>query len=157
MDIVLLILAGIFMLLGIIGCFLPILPGPPISYIGLLLMQLQSEAPFTTKFMIIWLFVTIAVTALDYVIPAMGTKRYGGSRLGVIGTFIGLVVGLFFVPVGIVVGPLLGALLGEYLAGKESKEAMRAAFGSFVGFLLGTLLKLVVSIFMTFYYITNFF
>ncbi|MEM1406549.1 MAG: DUF456 domain-containing protein [Bacteroidota bacterium] len=156
MDIVLLILTGILMFVGIIGCFLPILPGPPVSYCGLLLMQLQSEAPFSTKFMIIWLLITIAVTALDYVIPAYGTKRYGGSRLGVIGTFAGLILGLFFVPVGIIVGPLLGALLGEYMAGKESKEAMRAAWGSFVGFLLGTLIKLVASVVMTFYYITNF-
>lgn len=119
-------------------------------------MQLQSEAPFSTKFMIIWLLITIAVTTLDYLIPAYGAKRYGGSRLGVIGTFAGLIVGLFFVPVGIIVGPLLGALLGEYMAGKESKDAMRAAWGSFVGFLLGTLIKLVASVVMLFYYITNF-
>ena len=155
MDIILIILAGILMFVGIIGCFLPILPGPPISYGGLLLMQLQSEAPFSTKFMIIWLMITIVVTGLDYVIPAYGTKRYGGSRMGVIGTFVGLIVGLFFSPVGIIVGPLLGALAGEYLVGKESKEAMRAAWGSFMGFLVGTLVKLVASIFMTFYYITS--
>ncbi len=155
MDIILIILAGILMFVGIIGCFLPILPGPPISYGGLLLMQLQSEAPFSTKFMIIWLAITIVVTGLDYVIPAYGTKRYGGSRLGVVGTFVGLIVGLFFSPVGIIIGPLLGALAGEYLAGKESKEAMRAAWGSFMGFLVGTLVKLVASIFMTFYYITS--
>lgn len=156
MDIVLIILAGILMFVGIVGCFLPVLPGPPISYAGLLLMQFQSEVPFSTRFMVIWLLITIAVTALDYIIPAYGTKRYGGSRLGIAGTFIGLIIGLFFMPVGIVVGPLLGALLGEYIAGKESKEAMRAAWGSFVGFLVGTLVKLVASIIMTFYYITNF-
>ncbi|MEM7110034.1 MAG: DUF456 domain-containing protein [Bacteroidota bacterium] len=155
MDIVLMILAGILMLSGIIGCFLPIIPGPPLSYGGLLLLQFQSEAPFTTKFMIIWLAITMVVTGLDYIIPAYGTKRYGGSRLGVIGTFAGLFVGLFFMPVGIILGPLLGALLGEYLAGKKSKDAMRAAWGSFVGFLVGTLIKLVASILMTFYFITN--
>ncbi|MEM6522184.1 MAG: DUF456 domain-containing protein [Bacteroidota bacterium] len=155
MDIVLMILAGILMFMGIIGCFLPIVPGPPLSYGGLLLLQFLSEAPFTTKFMIIWLVITVLVTGLDYVIPAYGTRRYGGSRLGVIGTFVGLIVGLFFIPVGIIAGPLLGALLGEYLAGKESKEAMRAAWGSFLGFLVGTLIKLVASIFMTFYYITS--
>ncbi|MEM9856242.1 MAG: DUF456 domain-containing protein [Bacteroidota bacterium] len=154
MDIVLMVLAGILMLAGIIGCFLPIVPGPPLSYGGLLVLQFQSEAPFTTKFMIIWFVITVVVTGLDYIIPAYGTKRYGGSRLGVIGTFVGLLVGLFFIPIGIIVGPLLGALLGEYLAGKESKEAMRAAWGSFVGFLVGTLVKLVASIFMIFYYVT---
>ncbi len=155
MDIALLILAGFFMLIGILGCFLPVLPGPPLSYVGLLLMQLQSEAPFTLNFMILWLVITIVVTGLDYVIPAYGTRRYGGSKWGVLGTFIGLVIGLFFTPVGIIVGPLLGALVGEYIAGKDSKDAMRAAWGSFVGFLLGTLIKLTASLFMTGYYIAN--
>lgn len=143
------------MLIGILGCFLPVLPGPPLSYVGLLLMQLQSEAPFTLNFMILWLVITIVVTGLDYVIPAYGTRRYGGSKWGVLGTFIGLVIGLFFTPVGIIVGPLLGALVGEYIAGKDSKDAMRAAWGSFVGFLLGTLIKLTASLFMTGYYIAN--
>ncbi len=155
MDIVLLIVAGFFILVGILGCFLPVLPGPPLSYAGLLLMQLQSEAPFSTNFMITWLVIAIVVTALDYVIPAYGTKRYGGSKLGVIGTFVGLVMGLFFTPVGIILGPLLGALVGEYIAGKDSKDAMRAAWGSFVGFLLGTLVKLTASLFMAYYYFSN--
>ncbi|TRX57751.1 DUF456 domain-containing protein [Fulvivirga sp. M361] len=152
MDIVLFVIVGILMLVGIIGCFLPILPGPPITYTGLLLLQLRSEAPFSTKFMVIWLLITIAVTVLDYIIPAYGTKKYGGSRLGVIGTFAGLIIGLFFSPVGIIVGPLLGALIGEYVAGKNSKQALKAAWGSFVGFLLGSLIKLIACLFMCYYY-----
>ena len=140
------------MLTGVIGCFLPVLPGPPISYVGLLLLQLLPETPFSTRFMIIWLLVTVGVTVLDYVIPAYGTKKYGGSRWGVAGTFIGLIIGVFFAPAGIILGPLLGALVGEYLAGKNSQQAFKAALGSFVGFLLGSLIKLIACMFMFYYY-----
>lgn len=158
MDIFLLILAGVFMIVGIIGCVLPILPGPPISYVGLLLMQFTSEPPFTTNFMIFWAVVAIGVTVLDYVIPAYGTKKYGGSRAGVIGTFIGLGVGIFvFPPFGIIIGPLIGAFLGELYVGKSSSQSFRAAIGSFVGFLLGTLVKLIASGIMIFYYFSNLF
>lgn len=135
---------------------LPILPGPPISYMGLLLLQLQEVAPFSTQFMIIWLGITVVVVVLDYLIPAFGTKRYGGSRWGIAGTMIGLVVGIFvFPPLGIIIGPIVGALVGEALSGKTSQEALRAAFGSFVGFLFGTLIKLVASSFMVYYFIDS--
>jgi len=154
MDILWIILGSIFMLVGLIGCLLPVLPGPPLSYIGLLLLQLMEEPPFTIEFMIIWLVVTIVVVALDYVVPAYGAKRYGGSKYGVWGTIIGLIVGVFiFPPFGIIIGPIAGALIGEYMSGKDSKKAMRAAFGSFVGFLLGTFIKLVASSVMTYYFV----
>lgn len=158
MDIFLIVLAGIFMLLGIIGCVLPILPGPPISYVGLLLMQFTTNPPFTTDFMIFWAVIAVGVTVLDYVIPAYGTKKYGGSRAGIIGTFVGLAIGIFaFPPFGIIIGPLIGAFVGELIVGKDSKESFRAAIGSFVGFLLGTLIKLVTCGIMSFYYISNLF
>ncbi|MEL7002772.1 MAG: DUF456 domain-containing protein, partial [Bacteroidota bacterium] len=145
---------------GIIGCLLPVLPGPPLSYAGLLLMQLKTEPPFTTNFMLFWAAVAVGVTVLDYIIPAYGTKKYGGSRAGVIGTFVGLFVGIFFVPfpiVGIILGPLVGAFIGESIMGKNRKDSFRAAFGSFVGFLFGTLIKLIASGVMTFYYVSSFF
>ena len=94
MDIFLAVIAGVLLLVGLIGCILPILPGPPLSYLGLLLMQLRSDTPFSTKFMIVWAVITVAVTLLDYWIPAYGTKRFGGTRYGVYGTLVGLIVGL---------------------------------------------------------------
>ena len=154
MDILWIILGSLCMLVGLIGCLLPILPGPPISYIGLLLLQLIEETPFSTQFMIIWLGITVVVVILDYLIPAFGTKKYGGSRWGIAGTMVGLIVGIFvFPPLGIIIGPIVGALIGEALSGKTSQEAMRAAFGSFIGFLFGTLIKLVASSFMIYYFI----
>lgn len=142
------------MVVGLIGCLLPVLPGPPLSYIGLLFLQLLEVPPFSLKFMLIWLAITVVVVVLDYAVPAYGTKRYGGSKWGVWGSILGLIVGIFvFPPVGIIVGPIVGALAGEFYSGKNSKQAMRAAFGSFVGFLLGTFLKLVASSFMTYYFV----
>lgn len=104
--------------------------------------------------MIIWLGIVVVVVVLDYLIPAFGTKKYGGSRWGVAGTVIGLVVGIFvFPPFGIIIGPIAGALVGEAMSGKTSQQAMRAAFGSFVGFLFGTLIKLIASSFMIYHFV----
>ncbi|MDX1627522.1 MAG: DUF456 domain-containing protein [Fulvivirga sp.] len=154
MDILWIIIGSICMLTGLIGCLLPVLPGPPISYLGLLVLQLQENAPFSLKFMLIWAGITVIVTVLDYVVPAYGTKHYGGSKWGIWGTVLGLIVGIFvFPPFGIIIGPVVGALIGEAISGKDSKAAFRAAFGSFVGFLFGTLIKLVASSFMTFYFV----
>jgi uncharacterized protein YqgC (DUF456 family) len=80
---------------------------------------------------------------LDYVIPAWGTKRYGGTKYGVWGSTIGVFVGMFFGAIGIIVGPLVGAIVGELIGGKGQKEALRAGWGSFVGILCGTVLKLI--------------
>ncbi|ELR70413.1 hypothetical protein C900_03767 [Fulvivirga imtechensis AK7] len=153
MDIFFAVLGGLFMLAGIAGSVLPVLPGPPLSLVGLLLLQLQENPPFTTNFLLIWTAITIGVVLIDYFIPAYGTKKFGGTKWGVWGTFVGLIVGLFFSPIGIIIGPLLGALIGELIAGKSSGQAFKAAIGSFVGFILGTVLKLGVCLVMTYYYI----
>lgn len=153
MDILLILIAAIFMIVGLIGCLLPILPGPPFNYIGLLIIQLLNPPPFSLKFMLVWLLITVVVVALDYVVPIYGTKKYGGSRFGVWGSVLGLVIGLFFFPLGIVIGPILGALIGELLSGKKYAEASKAALGSFAGFLAGTLLKLLASSFMIYYFV----
>ncbi|WP_321373549.1 DUF456 domain-containing protein [uncultured Draconibacterium sp.] len=154
MDILLIVLGSIFIISGILGCVLPIIPGPPLSYIGLLLLHFTERYQFSSKFLIIWAIITVVVYALDYLIPAWGTKKFGGSKRGVWGSIIGLVIGLFFFPpFGIIIGPFLGAVIGELTAGKESGEALKSGFGSFMGFLAGTLLKLITSGMMTWYFI----
>jgi uncharacterized protein YqgC (DUF456 family) len=141
------------MISGILGGVLPVLPGPPLSYIGLLLLHFTERYHFSERFLIIWAVITVLVYALDYVIPVWGTKRYGGSKRGVWGSIIGLIVGLFFFPpFGIIIGPFIGAVLGELSSGKDSGSALRSGFGSFVGFLAGTLLKLITSGLMTWYF-----
>jgi uncharacterized protein YqgC (DUF456 family) len=151
MDIFWMIVASIVMLAGIAGSFLPVLPGPPLSYAALWIMQLRSEPPFTVQFLLVFLAITVGVTILDYVIPVYGTKKFGGSKYGVWGSTIGLVVGMFFPPVGLIVGPFLGALAGELLGNTKAEHALRAAVGSFIGFLFGTLLKLITCIIMGYY------
>ena len=154
MDIFLIIIGSLLMIIGFLGCFLPILPGPPISYLGLIALQYTSEVSFSTNFLISWGIITAVVFGLDYVIPSFGTKKYGGTRAGVIGSMIGLIVGLFlFPPIGIIIGPMLGAFIGELFTGRNSKEALRAAWGSFLGFLIGTLLKMVASVMMIYYFV----
>lgn len=146
----------ILIVVGLLGCIVPIIPGPPISYVGLLMLQLTEEAPLTTRILLIWLGVTIAVTVLDYAVPVYGTKKYGGSKQGVWGSMIGLFIGIFFFPpIGLIVGPFLGAIIGEMIAGKDSNNALRAGFGSFVGLLFGTLLKLIASAWMVFIFFKN--
>ena len=147
MEYILLILSFICLIVGLFGSFLPVLPGPPVSWIGVLLLYLTKGIPFSHA--VVWgtLLIAVVVTVLDYVIPALGTKRFGGSSFGVWGTNIGLIIGLFFPPFGFIIGPFLGALAGEFINdSKDFNKALKAALGSFLGFLASTLIKLVVCI-----------
>ena len=149
MDIALLILGLILMILGILGSFLPVLPGTPLSWIGLLLLYLTKAVPDDWVFLGITLAIAVLVFVLDYIIPALGTKKFGGSKWGMIGTTVGLLVALIF-PIfgffGIIIWPFIGALVGELINKADKKTAMKAAFGSFLGFLTGTFLKFVVTV-----------
>ncbi|MFT6930228.1 MAG: hypothetical protein ACI8VZ_001203 [Candidatus Paceibacteria bacterium] len=148
MDILLVILGFALMLTGIIGSFLPILPGPPISWVGLLLLYFTSVIPMDWLFLGITLVIAVLVLGLDYIIPVIGTRKFGGSKAGMIGTTIGLLVAIIF-PIfglfGIVIWPFIGALAGELLNRADHKKALKSAFGSFLGFLTGTFLKFLVA------------
>ncbi|WP_298473895.1 DUF456 domain-containing protein [uncultured Maribacter sp.] len=147
MDIFLLIIGFALMFIGIIGSFLPVLPGPPIGWLGLLVLYLTNAVPKDYWILGVTLAVALVVWALDYIIPALGTKKFGGTKAGMIGTSLGLIVGLIApIPGGIIIGPFVGALIGELLNKADQKTALKAAFGSFLGFLTGTFLKFVVSI-----------
>jgi uncharacterized protein YqgC (DUF456 family) len=153
MDTLWLIVGIILMLVGIVGCILPFLPGPPLCYAALLIQQLRTDSPYTAKFLWIWAGITVLVTVLDYIIPIYGTRKFGGSRYGVWGCIIGLIAGFWFGPLGIIVGPFAGAFIGEMMANNNSERALKAAWGSFVGFLFGTLLKLIACFIMAWYLI----
>ena len=149
MDVFLLILAGLCMLIGIIGCIVPGLPGVPIAYAGLWIAQATERVDFSWQTLLIWGVVTIVVSVLDYVVPAWGTKKFGGTKFGVWGSTIGVFIGLFFGAAGVILGPLAGAIIGELIGGKKSSEALRAGWGSFIGLLCGTILKLICCGLMT--------
>mgnify|MGYP001818597195 CR=1 FL=1 len=149
MDIALLVLGFILMFVGILGSFLPVLPGPLVSWVGLLVLSLTKVIPIDWWFLGITLAIALIVFTLDYIIPAVGTRKFGGTKAGMFGTMIGLLVALFFPilgPFGIIIWPFAGALVGELMNKADKKTATKAAFGSFIGFLTGTFLKFVVTI-----------
>ena len=142
-DLLLVFFGFLLMLIGIAGSILPVLPGTPISWLGLVVLYLAPSIPFDWTFIIITGVVALTIYVLDYLIPAMGTKRFGGSRAGAWGTTIGLLVGIIApIPFGILIGPFVGALFGELLFNNtEGPQAFKAAVGSFIGFLASTFLK----------------
>jgi len=155
MDIVLIILGALCLLLGVVGCIVPALPGVPLAYAGLWLLHATDRVQFSWQFLLIWGIVVVIVQVLDYIVPAWGTKKYGGSKAGVWGSTIGLIIGLFMGPWGIILGPFVGAVVGELLSGKQTRDALRAGWGSFVGLLAGTILKLVCCGMMTYYFLAE--
>ncbi len=150
-------IAGFLLIVvGLFGSALPVLPGPPLAWAGYLLLKWTPYiddrlSAYNTSLWIL-LFFVILVTILDYVVPVLGTKKWGGSKAGMWGATIGLVIGLFLGPIGIIFGPFFGAFLGELISGKKQKEALRAGWGSFLGFLLGVGMKLMVCGVILFFY-----
>lgn len=144
MHILLILLGVIALLLGLTGCILPMLPGPPIAYVALLLLQLTSSAPFTIIQLLLWLLLVVFVQLIDYFLPMLGTKYSGGGRWGSRGCLVGTLIGLFFMPWGLLVGPFLGAYVGTLIEGRSQADAFKSGFGSLLGFLLGTVLKCLV-------------
>lgn len=152
-DYLLLISGIILMILGIIGCLVPVLPGPPFSYIGIILLHFSRFGQFSGTTLIILAIVAVVVTILDYIVPVWGTRKFGGSKYGARGATVGLVVGIFLGPAGIIIGPLVGAFVGEMIFKDDINYALKAGFGSLLGFLAGIGLKLAASFVMTFYFI----
>jgi uncharacterized protein len=149
-----LLLAGFFcMLFGIVGSLLPALPGLPVSWLGLLLLYFIPEIPVNYWVLGITLLVVVVISILDYIIPGKGTKYFGGSKYGIWGTNIGLVIGLFFPPLGFVIGPFLGALVGELMYANDGNRALKAAFGSFLGLLASTFIKVMLSLVLLFVFL----
>lgn len=143
------VFAIICALVGIIGSIVPGLPGPPVSWAGMLLTYFAtngSDNPMTLTCLFIWLAVTIVVTVLDYMVPAWFTQVTGGNKGASIGAIVGLFAGMFIPPVGMIFGSLLGAFLGDLLVqDKGVWAAFKASIGAFLGFICGTGIKLIAS------------
>ncbi len=157
MDILLITLGVIALLIGLIGSVAPMLPGPPISYVGLLLLHFTEKVEFTVTQLTVWFLVVVIIQVLDYIIPMLGTKYLGGSKWGNTGCIIGTILGLFFLPWGIIVGPFLGAVIGELIGGYTNTQALKSGLGSLLGFLCGTFIKLVVCVYFCVEFMLAFF
>lgn len=150
MDLLLSITAFLLTLIGIAGCVIPVLPGPLLSYAGLLCAGSCSYSTLQPSALWLWFFITLAVTVADYLLPGWLAGLFGGSRAGRVGATLGMIAGfLFFNLLGVIVGPFVGACIGELLNdNRDTGRALRVGFGSFLSFLVGTGLKLTASTWM---------
>lgn len=138
----------VLVLVGLVGCILPVIPGPPLAWLGLLLIKFTTMSSLSWKTIIVMAVVTILATLLDYLFPAWITKKMGGSNWGAWGTVIGLIIGAIVLgPIGVIVGPFLGALVGEIMKRARSRNLNNnpwySAIGSLLGFTLGVGVKLI--------------
>jgi hypothetical protein len=155
LDTVLIVIGALLQIVGLAGCFLPWLAGPPFNFLGLIFLCLaKGWDTFSPAFLIVMAALTLLTMILDYVLPMAGARKYGSTKRGFWGAFLGMVVGvLFFPPFGMIIGAFIGAVVGELTAGKKNAEAMRAGWGVFLGVFVALISKLVVSGIMTFFFV----
>ena len=153
MDILFLVLSIGLVFLGIAGSFLPVLPGPLTSWGGLFLLDYHSKVEQNPSFLWVTFGIALAVFLLDYIIPALGTKKFGGTKSGVYGASIGLLIGLLFLgPFGVLAGPFFGAYAGELLHDNNQKKGLKSALGSLIGFLGGVFIKFSLAIIYLYFF-----
>ncbi|MEW6377737.1 MAG: DUF456 domain-containing protein [Thermodesulfobacteriota bacterium] len=155
LEVIAIIIGSILILLGLVGSILPVLPGPPISFVGLLLLALVNDfsPPLTSTLLMTLGIITVVVTAVDYVIPLFGANRYGASKWGVWGSLMGMAIGIFWSPFGMLLSAFARAVIAEWLVHKKKGQALKAGWGVVVGTLLGTILKLGISGMMAYYFV----
>ncbi|MEY5014593.1 MAG: hypothetical protein RIS92_951 [Verrucomicrobiota bacterium] len=138
---------------GVAGALLPIplLPGPPLVVAAALLHRFSfpQTSPVSWTLLVVLTFLAILTLVLDTVTGAIGAKKFGGTRWGVLGAFAGALLGLVAGgPVGLLIGPPLGVFTAEYLALNDPKKAWRATQGALLGMILGTLGRSLVTLAM---------
>lgn len=151
MEILLSILAVLLAIIGCIGCVVPVLPGVILSYAGYVCLYFCPYSEFSTTWLVIFGVLTIAITILDYILPAFMTKRFGGTKAGERGAMAGVIAGMFLGPLGIILGPFFGALLGELIHDNSDRQrAFKSGLASFLSFFVGTGIKLFLAFWLMF-------
>ena len=151
-DVALMVVGAVCLLVGFVGCVVPVLPGVACAYAALWTLYPTSHALTGDKLLFGGIVAVVAIV-LDYVVPALGAKKFNCSKWGVFGCMMGTIVGIFFAPLGLILGPFLGAVAGELVAGKEASAALRGGFGALLGFIAGVLLKFVVCALFTWWFV----
>jgi hypothetical protein len=153
------VLCSVLMLVGLAGVVLPILPGILVAWLGLFVFAIGTGFErISVAAVVVFFVLTVFTLALDFAAPMLGARKYKASKFGVLGAFLGFLIGLFvFGPLGIVLGPFVGALAGELIAKKDARRALKPAFGAFVGFIAGALVKIIVIFIMIGFFIASFF
>jgi uncharacterized protein len=147
MDFIFHVLGFLCLVIGLAGAVLP-LPGPPLSFMGILFLHSSEKIQFSESFLWSWGIITLVSVVLDYYAPIYTAKKLGGSSWGTWGATIGMVVGLFFGPLGMFLGAFLGAFIGEIGQGVASQQALKVAFGTFLGFAAGIILKISICLYL---------
>ena len=151
MELFFIIIVILLLIIGLIGSFFPAIPGPPISYVALLLSHFYIHPLKDKSDLWLWASVVVIVTILDFWVQIYAVKKVGGGKKAINGSILGLIIGFFFIPgIGLILGPFLGAFIGAKMEGENINNAFKIAFGAFSGFILGTLLKLIISIYITY-------
>lgn len=153
LTICLLIIAVVLSLIGVVGAIAPALPGPPLSFAALIIVYFVLPGSISLSLLITMGVLTLAAAALDYAAPIILTRVGGGSREAILGTTLGLLAGLFFMPLGLILGPLAGAFIGEYSHSAHLGKALWIAFLSFLSFVFTTVTKLILTAMITYYII----
>lgn len=153
MEVFLFVLAGVLILLSIIGSIVPGLPGPPLGLVGIMLLHFTDKVQLSLATIIICVVLTVLVTILDFYLPVFSSKFSGGSKLAIRGSIIGMLTGLLFTAVGVILGTLLGAIIGELLNGSDLYKSLKIGFVTFCGTILGTGLKVMLCSSFLFIYI----
>src|SRR5690554_3080501 len=146
-DVIWIILAGLLLLVGLVGTIAPVLPGLPLSWGGVLALKFipSTRDDISWGVIIILGVLTVVITLLDNVLPVWGARRTGGNKQVVWGATIGLLVGFFLGPLGIIFGPFMGALAGGLFSRTRFSLAFKQASGAFAGYLAGLMLKLITA------------
>ncbi len=154
-TIVLIIVGFLLIFAGIVGCILPVIPGPPLSFVALILLSIAYKwRPFSPLFLTVLGIITAIATVMDYLLPILTAKRYGASKFGIWGSIIGMIIGIvIFPPYGLIIGAFLGALFGELIFNKDNRRAANAGLGIFMGTMLGIVVKLSVSGVIAFFFV----
>tara|TARA_Y100001968_G_scaffold328349_1_gene375330 strand:+ start:1448 stop:1933 length:486 start_codon:yes stop_codon:yes gene_type:complete len=147
-EILILLIVFCFLVLGFLGAILPIIPGPLMSYFGVLGLHFFTDINFSHYEILVYGVMTLLVFMSDYLLQFLGVKKLGGQKNALLGTVLGVFIGFFFAPIGLILGPFIGAFLGSLIDNKEKNQAFRIALGALLGFLFGTFLKLIYSIYI---------
>ena len=143
-DIILILTAIILSIVGILGCIVPGLPGPPLNYISMLIIQYQYQS-FSYLTLIVFGILTALILVIDYILPIWFAKKFGATKQGIWGSVIGMVAGMFLTPIGMILGILLGAIIGDLIAGRTTSQASKSGLATFTGTLMSIGLKLMIS------------
>ena len=153
------VLAGVLVVVGLVGVVLPAVPGTVLIFAGLLLAAwADGFARVGVGTIVVLGLVTVATYFVDIAAMALGMKRLGTTRRAMAGAAIGTLAGLFFGLPGLVIGPFAGAVIGELTSHRDLRGAGRAGIAAWIGFLIGTVVKVglafaMVGIFLTAWFV----